>query len=148
MSIQEKRSLASIIGIILVLGCYCLFVFNRYHDIIVNTPNDFKFWGKAFLILIPVQIVAQIIIQIILAISHKIVTGEDAPSFSDERDKLIELKANKISHWVFTLGFLLSMASQAVGMQPWVMFVTIVTAGFISSIADGGIKIYLYRKGV
>lgn len=148
MSYQEKRSLGSIIGIILVLGLYGLFVYHRHHDLILKNPNDFKFWGKAFLILIPVQIVAQIIIQIILTIIHKITTNEDAPVFSDERDKLIELKATKISHWIFTIGFLVAMGSQAFGFQPWVMFITLVTFGFVAAVTDEGTKIYLYRKGV
>ena len=109
--------------------------------------NDFRFWGKAFLILIPVMIVAQIIIHIIFIIINKIVTNEDAPSFMDERDKLIELKAVRISHWLFSLGFLPAMGSQAMGMQPWVMFITLVASGFIASCFSEITKIYLYRKG-
>jgi VanZ family protein len=148
MSYQEKRSLVGIISTLLILGFYSLYVFNRYHDIIVNTPNDFKFWGKTFIILIPVQIVAQIIVQIIFTIINKIVTNEDLPTITDERDKLIQLKATRISHATFLIGFLLAMASQAFGMQPWVMFITLVGSGFVAATADEIAKIYLYRKGV
>ncbi len=109
--------------------------------------NDFKFWGKAFLILIPVTIVAQIIIHIVFFIINKIVTNEDIPMINDERDKLIELKAIRISHWVFIVGFLLSMGSQAIGMQPWVMFITLIYSGFFAAIASEIAKIYFYRKG-
>jgi len=109
--------------------------------------NDFKFWGKAFLILIPVTIVAQIIIHIVFFIINKIVTNEDVPTISDERDKLIELKAIRISHWVFVFGFMLSMGSQAFGMKPWVMFITLIFSGFIAAIVSEISKIYFYRKG-
>jgi len=69
------------------------------------------------------------------------------PTLSDERDKLIDLKAIRISHWIFTTGFLLSMVSQVIGMQPWVMFITLIASGFIAGFAAEITKLYLYRKG-
>jgi len=109
--------------------------------------NDFKFWGKSFLIFIPVAILAQIIIYIVFAIINKMVTNEDIPTLSDERDKLIDLKAIRISHWMFTLGLLLAMGSQAMGMKPYVMFVVLIFSGFVSSILAEIAKLYFYRKG-
>ena len=147
MSYQEKKALVFLICNILILGLYSLYVFHRYQDTILSSPNDFRFWGKTVLILIPVSIVSCIIIFIVFSIINKIVTNEDAPAISDERDKLIELKATKVSHWVFIFGFLLSMASQAFGMPPWVMFITLVGSGFLAAWADEITKIYLYRKG-
>ena len=61
---------------------------------------------------------AQIIIHIIFAIINKMVTNEDMPTTDDERDKLIELKSTRISHWIFTIGFMLAMGSQAIDMKP------------------------------
>lgn len=145
---REKEIIVTTISSILILGFYSLYVYNRY---IVGNPeviNDFKFWGKAFMILIPVTIVAQIIIHIVFAIINKIVTNEEIPSITDEMDKFIELKALRISHWTFSLGFLLAMGSQALGMQPWVMFITLVTSGFAGGLAEGIAKIYFYRKGI
>jgi hypothetical protein len=148
MSIQEKRSIVVLISCILILGLYSLYVYTKYHDVILTNPNDFRFWGKTFLLLIPVTIAANILIMIGFAIVTKIVTNEDIPSRSDERDKLIELKATRISHWVFILGFLLAMGSQAIGMQPWVMLITLIVSGWVASCASEIAKIYLYRKGV
>jgi hypothetical protein len=147
MSYQEKQAIVSLISTLLILGLYSLYLFHNYQDATLILNNDFRFWGKAFLILIPVMIVAQIIIHIIFIIINKIVTNEDVPKLRDERDKLIELKALRISHWVFVLGFLLSMGSQAMGMQPYVMFITLVAAGCLSSSAAEMTKLYLYRKG-
>ena len=147
ISIQEKQILVSAISSILILGIYSLYVYNRYISGNMAIINDFKFWGKAFLILIPVSIIAQIIIHIVFAIINKIVTNEDISTVSDERDKLIELKAVRISHWIFILGFLLSMGSQAIGMQPWIMFITLIYSGFVAAIVSEIAKIYFYRKG-
>jgi len=100
------------------------------------------------MILIPLAIVVEIIIHIVFAIINKIVTNEDIPEIEDERDKLIELKSIRISHWIFTLGFMLAMGSQAIGMQPWVMFITLIASGFLSGIISEAVKIFYYRRGV
>lgn len=147
MDHKEKQIILSIIISILVFGCYSLYVYYKYMAGNMGIINDFKFWGKSFLIFIPVAILAQIIIYIIFAIINKMVTNEDIPTLSDERDKLIELKAIRISHWMFTLGFMLAMGSQAIGMQPYVMFIVLIFSGFVSSILAEIAKLYFYRKG-
>jgi hypothetical protein len=144
---REKQIIVSVITSIMILGFYSLYVFRNYISGSPEIINDFKFWGKAFLILIPVSIVAQIIIHIVFAIINKIATNEDIPVISDERDKLIELKAVRISHWIFIFGFMLSMGSQAFGMQPWVMFITLVFSGFVASVISEIARIIYYRKG-
>lgn len=144
---KEKEIIVSIISSVLILGLYSWYVYSRYFSVDPSIVNDFKFWGKAFLILIPVSIVAQIVIHIIFAIINKIVTKEEISDLTDERDKLIELKTIRISHWIFILGFLLAMASQAMGMQPWVMFVTLIYSGFVASITSEITKLYYYRRG-
>jgi hypothetical protein len=145
---REKQIIVSTISSILIFGFYSLYVYHKYVAGNLSVINDFKFWGKAFMILVPVTIVAQIIIHIVFFIINKIVTNEDIPSITDEMDKFIELKALRLSHWTFALGFLLAMGSQAIGMQPWVLFITLISSGYAGAIAEGIAKIYYYRKGV
>ena len=148
MGHQEKQSIVSIIGSVLVVGFYSMYVYNNY---VAGNPeilNDFKFWGKSFLYLIPVGIVVNIVIHIVFAIANRIVTQEDMPCFTDERDKLIELKSIRISHWIFILGFMFAMGSLAFDMKPYVMFLTLISSGFLASIAAEVAKIIYYRKGV
>ena len=80
MSYQEKENIISLISSFLILGFYSLYVYNKYLDGNPDLINDFQFWGKTFLILIPVTIVAQIIIHIVFAIINKIVADEEPPS--------------------------------------------------------------------
>lgn len=148
MSYQEKRSLVSAISSVIIIGLYSLYVYQNYIAGNIAIINDFKFWGKSFLYLIPISIVAQIVIHIIFAIINKIAADEEDPEITDERDKLIELKSIRISHWIFTAGFVLSMGTLSMGMQPWVMFVTLIISGFIAAVAAEGAKVYYYRKGV
>ena len=148
MDNKVKQVIVTVTSMILIFVFYSIYVYNHH---IAGDPeiiNDFGFWGKMFLILIPVTIVAQIVIHIIFAIINKAVTNEDFETKSDERDKLINLKSIQVSHYIFTAGFLLAMVSQVVGMQPYVMFLTLVGTGFISGIVSELAKICYYRRGV
>jgi len=148
MGHQEKQSIVSIIGSVLVIGFYSVYVYRNYIQADMELLNDFQFWGKSFLYLIPIAIIVQIVIHIIFAIANRIITQEDMPDFTDERDKLIELKSIRISHWIFTIGFMLAMGSLAMGMKPYVMFLTLISSGFLSSMISEVAKILYYRKGV
>jgi hypothetical protein len=147
MGHQEKQSIVSIIGSVLVIGFYSLYVYRNYIQADMELLNDFQFWGKSFLYLIPVTIVVQIVIHIVFAIANRIITQEDMPDITDERDKLIELKSIRISHWIFIIGFMLAMGSLAMGMKPYVMFLTLISSGFLASLASEVAKIIYYRKG-
>jgi len=147
MGHHEKQSIVSIIGSVLVIGFYSLYVYRNYIQADMELLNDFQFWGKSFLYLIPVAIVVQIVIQILFAIANRIITQEDISDITDERDKLIELKSIRISHWIFTAGFMLAMGSLAMGMKPYVMFLTLISSGFVASLASEVAKIIWYRRG-
>jgi len=148
MGHQEKQSIVAIIGSILVIGFYSLYIYKNYIQADIELLNDFQFWGKSFLYFIPIGIVVQIVIHIVFAIANQIITREDIPGFTDERDKLIELKSIRISHWIFIFGFMLSLGCVAMGMKPYVMFLTLIFSGFIASLASEIAKIIYYRKGV
>ncbi len=148
MDLKEKRIFVSLIGSVLILAIYCLYVYYKY---IAGNPemlNDLKFLGKSFLILIPVAIAAQIVIQIVFAIVIKIAGNEDIDPIDDERDKLIELKAIKVSHYIFILGFMMAMGCLALGLKPWVMIVVLIASGFVASMVNEILRLYYYRKGV
>jgi hypothetical protein len=148
MSSKELRVLVTTISSSLIFIVYGLIVYFKKVEGNFDILNDTVFWGKTFLIFIPIAIVTLIIIHIILAIVNKIVTDEDMPSKSDEMDKLIELRSLRVSHWSFTGGFILALASQAVGMELWVMFVVLLGSGFLGSIAEGLTQLYYYRRGI
>jgi hypothetical protein len=148
MDIKEKRILISLISSVLIMFFYALYVYNKQISGNPDILNDFRFWGKSFLIFIPVAIVAQIIIQIGFAIYISATSREEIDPIEDERDKLIELKAIKISHYLFIIGFMLAMGSLALGMQPWIMFVVLISSGFIASVVNEITRLYFYRKGV
>lgn len=145
---KEKQALVSMIGSLVILGIYSLYIYYNYIVVQPEIINDLQFWGTAFLILIPISIIAQIIIHIVFAIINKVITKEDIEMLEDEMDKLIELKAARISHWTFILGYMVAMGAIAFGSELYVMFLLLIGSGFLSGSFESLAKIYFYRKGV
>jgi hypothetical protein len=87
-------------------------------------------------------------ISIIFNIVFRIMTREKEPAFADELDKLIDLKANRNSFFVFIVGFLLAMGSLVMYQPLQVMFIILIISGFISDVTGSVTKFYHYRRGV
>ncbi len=148
MSFQERRAIASLISTILVSAFYSAYMVQRYPEASAYSVEVFHFWGSFFLILIPVSIVAKIIIYILFSIINAIATREEEPAITDERDKLIELKAQTTSNYVFIVGFILALSSLVVDMPPSVMFIILLLSGIVSQMISDISTFYFYRRGV
>lgn len=147
MSYQEKRAIVSLISSVLITGLYSVYMAQRYPDASPYSAEVFRFWGSFVLILIPVSIVARIIIYIVFSIINTITTQEELPSITDERDRLIDLKATRNSFYIFILGFLLAMVSLVAGMSPTVMFIILICSGAVSEIVSDISQFIFYRRG-
>jgi hypothetical protein len=148
MTYQEKKSVVSVISTILIFGAYCLYMYPRYPEGGLDSTETFRYWGSFVLSLTLFSIAAHIIISIIFNIIFRITTKEKEPTFADELDKLIDLKANRNSFFVFIFGFLLAMGSLIIFQPSQVMFIILITSGFISDVTGSVTKLYHYRKGV
>ncbi|MFC0273686.1 hypothetical protein ACFFIX_20035 [Metabacillus herbersteinensis] len=148
MTYQEKKSIVSLFSAILIFGFYCLYMYPRYPGGGLESTETFRYWGTFVLILTLFSIVSHIIISIIFNIVFRITTREKEPAFADELDKLIDLKANRNSFFVFIVGFLLAMGSLFIYQPSQVMFIILIISGFISDVTGSVTKFYHYRKGV
>jgi uncharacterized membrane protein len=147
MSYQERRAIVSLISTVLITGVYSAYMVQRYPEVDSYSAEMFRFWGVYFLILIPVTIVAKIVIHIGFSVVNTIATRENEPSVTDERDNLIELKSNRNALYVFSIGFLLAMASLVIELPPSVMFVILIGAGVLSEAVSDASQFYFYRRG-
>jgi hypothetical protein len=148
MSFQERKTIMYLISTFLIFGLYCMYVFRNAPFGVLDQEDPFRFWGMFVVVLIPVAIIAKIILHIIFSMMDRMVTKEAEPSFADELDKLIDLKATRISHFAFMLGFVLAMGAVAFGMTPNTMFVIFIGTGFLSEVAGRLSQLYYYRRGV
>ena len=148
MTYQEKKSIVSLVSTILIFGTYCIYMYPSRPEEGLESLETFRYWGSFVLILTLFSIVAHIIISILFNIIFRMTTGEKEPTFADELDKLIDLKANRNSFFVFIIGFLLAMGSLVIYQPSQVMFIILIISGFISDVTGSVTKLYHYRKGV
>ena len=148
MTYQEKKSIVSLISAILIFVFYSLYMYPQHPEGGLESTETFRYWGSFVLILTVVSIVAHILISIIFNIVFRITTKEKEPKFADELDKLIDLKANRNSFFVFIIGFLLAMGSLVFYQPSQVMFMILIISGFLSDVTGSITKLYHYRRGV
>lgn len=148
MTYQEKKSIVSVISTVLIFIIYGMYRYSGLPEEGLESAETFHYWGSFVLVLMLVSIIAHIVISIVFNIVFRITTGEKEPAFSDELDKLIELKSFRNSFFVFILGFLIAMGSLVYDKPSQVMFVILIVSGFISDLTGSVTKLYHYRKGV
>lgn len=148
MSYQEKRSLVSLVGTLVVSALYGVFIYQRYPTGSPETSEIFKFWGSALLLFVPVQVALKIILAVVFSIINAIATRKEEPEITDEMDRLIELKSVRNLCYVFTAGFFLAVGAPVIDLSPSIMFltllITLVVGGAVLDIS----AFYYYRKGV
>ena len=148
MCYQEKKTIVSIIGSVVIFGIYFMVVFQQYQEGNFDSAIEYMFWAKALLILIPVQIVAKIVIHIMFTIINSITTKDCDPELIDEMDKLIELKAMRNSYISFMLGFLISIGLVLMGKPLSIMFILFAVSMTFGCVIGDISQLYFYRKGV
>lgn len=148
MTYQEKKSVVSLVSVITIFVSFWLYMYPMHPNSGLESMETFRFWGSFVFILILVSIIAHIIISIVFNIVYRITTGEKEPTFEDELDRMITLKATRNSFFVFILGFLLSMGSLIVFQPSQKMFIILIISGFMSDVTGSVTRLYHYRKGV
>lgn len=148
MTYQEKKSIVNMISGLLITAIYALIVYQRHQQGQFDLTQDFKAWGIVFLIFVGISIVARIIIYIIFHIINTIATREVDIPITDERDRLIELKATRNSYIAYMVSFLTAMVLLALGMPVFGLFICLVCGGLLSEIIENSSKIYYHRKGI
>ena len=147
MSAHERQAIVSMLTTLLLAAFFVGYLLPRYPAGNPYAPKVFHFWGVAFVILVPVSIVANIAVSMVFSMVYAMVTREKASSFADERDKFIELRALRNALYVFTAGFSLAMGSLVIGMPPSVMFIVLMSSGYGSGLVANLSQLYLYRQG-
>ena len=147
MSAHERQAIVSMLTTLLLAVFFVGYLLPRYPAGNPYAPEVFHFWGLAFVILVPVSIVANIAVSIVFSIVHTMATREKASSFADERDRFIELQALRNALFAFTAGFSLAMGALAIGMPPSLMFIVLMSSGYGSGLVGIISQVYLYRKG-
>ncbi len=149
MSIQLQKSIFNLATTILSIGVFLIYVFGINGDINISKMTEIQFWGSFILTMTGVLVVAKIILFILFAIFTRMVSDrknvEDL-GFVDERDKSIETKSDRYSHWIALVGFIVSMIPISMGYGVQYMFITILSFGSMATVMSDVWRIYFYSK--
>ncbi len=164
MSFQEKKTIASILSGILVLGAYCIYAFSKLHSGAILL-EDIQFFAVTMLIFIGIGIGATIVIQILfhimfsigVAIKNKIrdesIGDKDIEKIinvemkEDERDRQIELKSMRFGYAFAGMGFVAGLAVLAWNGQPAVMLNVMYLSLLVGTLIEGFVQLFHYHRG-
>jgi hypothetical protein len=147
MSVQERRVVVSLVANLLVFAVFFVIVLGMYQDGRFDGEDASRLIGQAILWLIGAEIVANIAGSILLAIGHAIATGEEEPDVTDERDKLIELRALRISFYLFGAAFVGVAVAMALGASFVVAFLAMMASLAIADAVGNLVRLWRYRRG-
>ena len=165
MSYQEKKTTVSLVTGLLILAVYCIYALSKTQSGAVSL-EDLRFWATTMLIFIGIGVVAQVVILIVFHIllsvtmavkvqwqreeydGKKIEKALEADMVEDEMDKLIGLKATRISLAIAGFGFMAALGTLALNGPPAVMLNILFFAFGIGLMAEGVAQLYFYRHGV
>ena len=148
MTYQEKGIAIALSILVLMYGIYGVALYQMFQDGRFAAADATSLLGKSILALMAAIFVITLVVRIGMTVVEAIAAREARPVIADERDKLIELRGLRISHFVFAGGFVLAMIALALGQPPFVVINIIIFAlGTGEALGSIG-QLYLYRQGL
>ena len=150
MSYHHKTIFISLITTIIVFIFYSSYMYAKYITGQLEGPDANTLVGVSVFYLIGASIVVTIIVHILYAIIHAIITKKepDEDTTMDERDKLIDLKGLHTFVIVLAFGFIGSMGALALGIESQYVFLKIIVSMFLANVGSEITKLYYYHIGV
>lgn len=142
ISYREKSIWVSLLSTLFIFGYYFYSAFS-----ILRTPyanmHMFALMGL-FIGVMVWMIIVQIVLHIILAIVNRAEAEKD----EDERDKLIDLKATKVSYYLLILGVWVTIFSLFVLQSPAWTATILLFISILAELVGFAVQLFYYRRGV
>lgn len=149
MTYQERQAVGNLIAGIIIFSAYFYWVWRAIDGGLLDSDNAATTIGRGILVLILGGVLINIGVQILTSIVISIITREPKPSFVvDERDRMLELRAIRVSYTIIGLGFVASMVALALGVVPLVVLQFIVLSFAIGTIFESILMLIFYRWSV
>ena len=116
----------------------------------VQGQTDIASYAWVYLIAFGVLVVAIVAGAITVSILSVVVGKEDPDTIdrSDERDKVIDWRADACTSWVVGIGVVAALILLAVEASPVWVANALVAASYLSAIAKNTLQLYWYRNGM
>ena len=142
MNYQEKNNLVSLISTVVIFGFYFFNIYRIYQAGVPDMAAMFATIG----LWVPVTVLI-VIVHIVFNVINAIAMNQADVPPADERDKMIELKATRNSHYLFIIGFFAAMTLLFFSTSPFIIFNVLIFAFIASEVFGYGSQLYYYRRG-
>lgn len=140
LSYREKIIWVSLISTILIFGYYFIQAFK------VFTNPDIE--NISLLSLFLGLVIFITVIQVTLIITLSIVNRKEAKADGDERDKLIETKATRISHFILSAGAWTTAFGILITSSAFILINVLILFLIISEIVGFSLQLFYHRRGL
>lgn len=149
MAYQQITIIVTLVSHLLILGYYLVNMIRMVQEGGLVESRVFSLWAVVIVATIVITIIGIILTTIMISIVRAVKTGtvEEETFIVDERDKLIDLRGERVSYVVYSLGVFLSMLVFVLDQPPLVMFSLLILAGILGGISGNIFKLYYYRRG-
>ncbi|MBO0473082.1 hypothetical protein IGL98_002705 [Enterococcus sp. DIV0840] len=144
MVYQSKKAFVLLIPNVVIFFYLYLDNLNKLHS---NQQDFLSLWGVFFFKLLVVLVITNIIVLIIFNLFNNMFSKNKAPTISDERDRLIELRAVRNLCFIFAFGFFLAMAAIAIHQPISTMFTILAFTILVSVFVSYASYIFYYERG-
>ncbi len=138
MSFREKSAWIALVTYGVVFGGYFLVLFQNWQDS----------YGRFLSIgLLVGAVIALIVIATVLTIVAALLNPKEANAPADERETLIDLKAERIASYTLSVGVLLMIGALLLGWNPHLVANLLLAALVVSELVKAGAQIAYFRAG-
>ena len=146
MTYQERQAIGNLLAGIIIFSAYFYWVWRAIDAGLLNADHAATTIGRGILVLIFGGVFLNIGVQILTSIGISIITREPKPSYViDERDRILELRAVRVSYTIIGMGFVASMIALALGVVPLVVLQFIVLSFAVGTIFESMLMLIFYR---
>jgi len=142
MSFRETSAWISVISLLAVFGFYFTVVARAFDSGPLPPPAFLDEYLSAVVLLVVVQIA----LHVIAAVATK--ASGDAETARDEREQLIELKANRFGYFIVLSGAVMVAGAIGMGAPGYWTANALVLAVALGELVRFGAQIVYYRIGV
>ncbi len=136
-SFQEKSVWIQMVSMVVILGSYFVVAAVMLSKGLTTLP--------AF---VPLFIAAVVLMVVVLVVGHIVVAIASRPEGRDERDRLIEWRAESNSSWVLAVGVLAAVTGLVLSTDNvWIAHLLLLSL-FLSEVVRYLFQLVYYRRGL
>ena len=136
-SFEEKSVWIQLVGVVVALGAYFVVAGIMIAHGVTALPAYVPLFAAAVVLLVAILVVGHIVAAVV---------GRPEPP--DERDRVIEWRAEGRSSWVLGVGVLTAISGLVMSIETvWVAHWLLLSL-FVAEVARFGMQLFYYRRGL